>query len=218
MNTFNLKNLNLKRQDQKKRSGGFVILFTVIIAVIVLAIALGVSNVAVKEALLSAPAKEGQIAFFAADTGLECALYWDIQQDSFNIDNPATDPVNCASGVNFVSIANPYAFFVDILDSGAYRCALVTVDKQFIGQDGGEYTNIQSRGYNKKCSATSAANAVERLEEVRYLNPVIVLAQCEDGLDNDGDGDIDVADSRCHSDGNASNPASYVPSDDSEIS
>ena len=40
--------------------------------------------------------------------------------------------------------------------------------------------------------------------------------QCADGADNDGDGVIDAADPGCHSDGNANNPASYVPSDDSE--
>lgn len=40
---------------------------------------------------------------------------------------------------------------------------------------------------------------------------------CSDGVDNDGDGLIDAADPGCHSDGNANNPASYVPSDDSEL-
>jgi hypothetical protein len=40
--------------------------------------------------------------------------------------------------------------------------------------------------------------------------------QCSDGVDNDGDGLIDAADPGCHSDGNASNPASYVPSDNDE--
>ena len=41
-------------------------------------------------------------------------------------------------------------------------------------------------------------------------------SQCSDGIDNDGDGLIDAADPGCHSDGNANNPASYVPSDNDE--
>jgi len=41
-------------------------------------------------------------------------------------------------------------------------------------------------------------------------------AQCSDGIDNDGDGLIDAADPGCHSDGNAGNPASYVPTDNDE--
>lgn len=41
--------------------------------------------------------------------------------------------------------------------------------------------------------------------------------QCSDGADNDGDGLVDAADPGCHSDGDASNPASYRPNDDSEL-
>jgi LPXTG-motif cell wall-anchored protein len=40
--------------------------------------------------------------------------------------------------------------------------------------------------------------------------------QCSDGIDNDGDGLIDDLDGGCHSDGNAGNPNSYVPSDNDE--
>lgn len=41
-------------------------------------------------------------------------------------------------------------------------------------------------------------------------------AACEDGKDNDGDGTIDAADPACHSDGNATNSASYTPKRTSE--
>jgi hypothetical protein len=41
-------------------------------------------------------------------------------------------------------------------------------------------------------------------------------AACSDGIDNDQDGRIDTLDPQCHSDGNAQNPASYVPSDTDE--
>ena len=40
--------------------------------------------------------------------------------------------------------------------------------------------------------------------------------QCADKKDNDGDGLVDAKDPGCHSDGNANNPDSYDPSDDSE--
>jgi hypothetical protein len=40
--------------------------------------------------------------------------------------------------------------------------------------------------------------------------------QCSDGVDNDGDAVIDTNDPGCHSDGNAANPATYVPSDNDE--
>jgi hypothetical protein len=42
------------------------------------------------------------------------------------------------------------------------------------------------------------------------------VPECSDGIDNDGDGKIDIADPECHTDGNPDNPASYDPNDDSE--
>lgn len=40
--------------------------------------------------------------------------------------------------------------------------------------------------------------------------------QCSDGTDNDGDGLVDADDPGCHTDGDATNPASYDPLDDDE--
>ena len=47
---------------------------------------------------------------------------------------------------------------------------------------------------------------------------IIKPAQCADNVDNEAspDGKIDAEDPQCHSDGNAANPASYVPSDNTE--
>ncbi len=45
----------------------------------------------------------------------------------------------------------------------------------------------------------------------------IVYAQCADGKDNDGDGLIDAADPGCHTDGDASNTASYNLNLNSEV-
>ncbi len=45
-------------------------------------------------------------------------------------------------------------------------------------------------------------------------NPI--LKQCSDNIDNDQDGNTDIADSGCHSDGDATNPGTYVPTDDNE--
>ena len=41
-------------------------------------------------------------------------------------------------------------------------------------------------------------------------------AQCSDTIDNDGDGVADTNDPGCHSDGNAANAASFVPTDNDE--
>jgi LPXTG-motif cell wall-anchored protein len=64
---------------------------------------------------------------------------------------------------------------------------------------------------------TAAARAMTAGSESHAVAPAAGGGeQCSDGIDNDGDGLIDAADPDCHSDGNANNPGSYVPSDNSE--
>ncbi len=66
---------------------GFTILIAVVIASILLIIALAIGDIALKEKILTASGKESQIAFYAADTGVECALYWDQKQGVFSARN-----------------------------------------------------------------------------------------------------------------------------------
>src|SRR6185436_17824462 len=85
------------------RSSGFVALFAVLIASMVLLMALGISNIAFKEQVLTAAAKESQYSFFSADTGAECALYCDMK-DTFPDNNTGivqcngTTPITAISG------------------------------------------------------------------------------------------------------------------------
>ena len=60
---------------------------------------------------------------------------------------------------------------------------------------------------------TAASEAVS----VAPSGPEGAAPQCSDGVDNDGDGLIDAADPGCHTDGNPNNPASYDPTDTSEV-
>jgi hypothetical protein len=68
---------------------------------------------------------------------------------------------------------------------------------------------------------TAAAKATTAGSESTATAPAATAGsetppQCSDGVDNDGDGLIDAADPGCHSDNNANNPSSYVPSDNDE--
>jgi hypothetical protein len=56
---------------------GFVLAFSLLISSIVLALAFGIFNILLKQIVLTSSAKDSQIAFYAADAGAECALYWD---------------------------------------------------------------------------------------------------------------------------------------------
>lgn len=77
--------------------------------------------------------------------------------------------------------------------------------------------NIAKFNYSQKITAIEYEDgfiytANESNDALRIIRP----AQCADKIDDDGDGKIDSADPQCHTDGDASNAASYDREDDSE--
>ncbi len=62
-----------------ERQRGFTLFYAVLISSLLLAIGLAIFNITFKEVILSSGARESANAFYAADTGLECALYWDLK-------------------------------------------------------------------------------------------------------------------------------------------
>lgn len=70
----------LKTENSKLKTNlGFVALFAILISSVVLTISFGLLNIALKEVILSSSGRESQFGFYAADTGAECALYFDIK-------------------------------------------------------------------------------------------------------------------------------------------
>lgn len=65
---------------EKNKKQGIVLFVAALVAAIVLAIGIGTLNITLKELTLSAIGRESQVAFDAADAGLDCALFWDIRQ------------------------------------------------------------------------------------------------------------------------------------------
>lgn len=61
------------------KNRGFTILFAVLVSSLVLALGIGIANITLKEIILSGTGRDSQFAFYAADTGTECALYWDFK-------------------------------------------------------------------------------------------------------------------------------------------
>lgn len=139
----------MKRIKLKIKSSGFVLLFAVTLAAILLSIALGVSNVAFKELKFSTSAKDTNEAFFAADTGMEQAFF--------------TDKIPGAFPPNITT-----SFSVTGLGNNTIGCANVDVKKETVTGSGGDLTKttVTAKGYNvgsagANCSP-SGSNAVER--------------------------------------------------------
>jgi len=151
----------------KRKNQGLTLFVSIIIMGTLLLIATSVASLAVKQALISSTALKSQYAFYAADTGLECALYWDIKNPSgvsafatttgttINCNQDANNSGNqWVVGGNAVSVINRINFLPDPY------CAIVTVTKT------GNSTLIESKGYNT-CSLTDPRR-VERAVKATY--------------------------------------------------
>ncbi|HSE56697.1 MAG TPA: hypothetical protein VLB02_01280 [Candidatus Paceibacterota bacterium] len=76
----------MNKKNSKKKyptQAGFAMLFTVLLISLVLSLALGISNITYKQTILSSLAKDSQIAFYQADAGAECGLYYDFTLNAF---------------------------------------------------------------------------------------------------------------------------------------
>jgi hypothetical protein len=70
----------MKRINYKKEEG-FTLVLSLFLSTIVLTITLSMMQILYKQLTLSTADRESQIAFFAADSGMECAYYWDFRAD-----------------------------------------------------------------------------------------------------------------------------------------
>jgi hypothetical protein len=65
-----------------KRSGGFALLFSVLVSSLLLTIGLSILNISLKELSISTASKQSIYAYYAADSGRENALYIDLKEGS----------------------------------------------------------------------------------------------------------------------------------------
>ena len=87
--------------EQRTTNKGFTLFIAIVISATLLLVSTGIISVAVKEAFLTAANRHSQEAFYAADTGIECALYWDLKNpglSAFATSNTAT--IYC-NAINF---------------------------------------------------------------------------------------------------------------------
>ena len=63
----------------KMKNKGFTLLLSLLVVSVILSVGLGVSNIMIKELKLSGLGRESQVAFYAADTGVECFFFWEIK-------------------------------------------------------------------------------------------------------------------------------------------
>ncbi len=163
-----------------KKNNGFALLYAVMLSSILLAITIGVLNIALKEINFSTSAKDTNDAFFAADTGAECALYYDKSDNSVfpvpdggNAQEGQADPEMSCAGNNSIQLNGTFPswqFSVSGLGDVGQGCALVTVTKDNITDPNKVTTSVVSKGYSSGggTTCTPGTNSVERELDVSY--------------------------------------------------
>src|SRR3989344_820115 len=138
----------------EKMNKGIAMLTAIVVTGILALVAFGISNIAFKQLLLSNYQEDSNQAFYNADSGVECALYWDLKGSSgvsaFSTSTPSSiacggenistgsqsgipavsPPVSSVSRIGGGGNGNPSSIFQLNLTRG---CAIVVVTKSWTG-------------------------------------------------------------------------------------
>ena len=147
----------LREKNYTSRNHGAVLLIAILVSSVALAVGIGVYNRTYKELLFASFWKQTQVAFGAADAGLECALYWDLHQIGATSASCFGGQVFLADGV---TPWNPSLNGSASLSVTTPLCVTIEITKN------AGATTIKSRGYNS-CSLTNPRR-VERGLRVDY--------------------------------------------------
>jgi len=140
---------------------GITLYIALAVTGVLLLVMFAVINTSIKQLQFSSTANDSSKAFFAADSGTECALFWDVKSGSnpFATSTPLA-PISCnGSSVNLTrsGATTTFSFTSD-------PCITVSVGKSY--SNGSLKTRVESKGYNT-CDFTNARR-VERAIEVSY--------------------------------------------------
>lgn len=173
-------NPTLPRGTQRPTTGatrGIALYIAVTVTAVLVLVSFAIITLAIRSVSISDAGKNSQEAFYAADSGDECALFWDVKNpthpgvSAFATATPQTifcnadlnNPLNAVLVVGGGGQGNATSTFNLTFLPKPY-CATVTVTKGYSG--GNPTTKIESRGYNT-CDNTSPER-VERAIRVTY--------------------------------------------------
>jgi hypothetical protein len=66
-----------------KHKKGFAVLFSILLASFLITLGISIFNISLKEIQITTSIRDSQIAYYAADSARECAIYWDVKQGVF---------------------------------------------------------------------------------------------------------------------------------------
>ncbi len=163
------------RVRAKQTRPGFTLLISVLVSGVLLAIGLAIYNIVSKQVILSSAGRESQFAFYAADTGVECVLYWDTNFNAFS--SSSAQDIYCAGSrpvppenITRTVVEDPArttsttttVFSFSLGANVTSACADVKVVKS----DKPTRTTIEALGHNT--CVTTNPRRIERAIRVRY--------------------------------------------------
>ena len=150
-------------------TGGFTLLYAALISSLLMIIGFSVFRLTLKEIQLTSTVKDSQSAFYAADVGIECALYWDFQtvRSAFDPTDTTTHTIGCVGAQKDITGGGgpnqTFLWSIGLPDS-SYCIELLVRKRTVPVRD----TRVESRGLSS-CDAANPRR-VERAIEVRYTN------------------------------------------------
>ena len=157
---------------------GFALLIAVIFMSVMLTFGLALGALAYKQGVLSSSSVESQHAFYAADAGLECVLYYDQQESWFAYPDSSTSTpdISCDGQAvpkqyessSYDASAGLWALSYSVpVSNGAY-CADVSINKYATTTATGVTTEIYAQGYSTSCATVGSGTFSSRGLDVRY--------------------------------------------------
>ncbi len=160
-----------------KQDKGVTLYIAIVVTSALLLVSFAIADVTLKQAALASINRDSHIAFFAADTGIECALYWDLKNTfggsafatsttaSIDCNGDSSNPENQNISIvpAFGDGGSATSTFQINFNPEPY-CAIVSVAKSYSGPT--LNTLIESRGYNS-CDDNNPRK-VERAIRVSY--------------------------------------------------
>lgn len=145
---------------------GFALFVAIGVVSIVLLVSVALTNIALKQTQIASSGRESQKAFYAADNGIECALYWETINPT-PLGTPGESPfkqsstqqISCGSGLVTVGGALTSTFTLPFDDG---TCVEVEVTKNAAQTQ----TSIDARGRDS-CDVANTRR-VERGVRIQY--------------------------------------------------
>lgn len=145
---------------------GFTILLAALVSSLVLSLGISVFSIAQKQLILASTSRNSQYAFYAADSGAECALYWDVRHNFASSTNPLASILCDAETIPVTHTTQGAAEFYDFEFNPNGYCVQVTMRKQNVSPR----TLIRADGFSAgPCDDIDvSARVLQRSVELTY--------------------------------------------------